>query len=62
MAGYCGLLYYRGDTFRPALLRIGEIRSLFPPNVNVLAMTPTASIQLRIEVAKMLSMKRIRKL
>ena len=51
------VLYYRGDTFRPALLRIGEIRSLLPPNVNVLALTATASTELRIQIAKMLSMK-----
>ena len=49
------VLHYRGDTFRPALLRIGEIRSLLPPNVNILAMTATASIDLRIQIAKMLS-------
>ena len=51
------LSLFRGESFRHALTRIGEIRSLVPEGVNLLAMTATASTALRVDIAKMLGMK-----
>ena len=45
---------YRGDNFRECLSQIGEIRSLFPSHVSVLAFVTT---RLRIVVAHTLGMK-----
>lgn len=50
------LLLHRGETFRKLLLRIGEIRSLLPSNVNIMALTATASKQLRIDVSRIIGM------
>ena len=33
----------RGDTFRWSFSRLGEIRSIIPPSINVMALTATAS-------------------
>ena len=33
----------RGDTFRSTLRRIGEVRSILPKGVNVMALTATAT-------------------
>ena len=49
--------YYRGNTFRVSLSRIGDICSLLPATVSTLALTATASKTLRFEVARMLAMK-----
>ena len=49
-------LYYRGDTFRKTLHRIGEIRSILPKNINVLALTATANASLRCDVMKIIGM------
>jgi superfamily II DNA helicase RecQ len=35
--------YFRGGSFRSVLLRIGEIRSLIPDNVNVMALIATVT-------------------
>lgn len=51
------LLLCRGDTFRREFSRIGELRSIIPSNVNVMALTATASRTLRRNVMKMLGMK-----
>ena len=51
------VLYYRGDTFRVSLSRLGEICSLLPATVSTLALTATASKTLRSEVARMLAME-----
>ena len=48
---------HRGDTFRTVLSRIGEIRSLLPGSVNILALTATASRNLRIQVTRMIGME-----
>ena len=54
---YILLLLYRGDVFRMALSRIGEIRSIIPPNVHVMALTATATRITRAEVLKRLNMQ-----
>ncbi len=48
---------FRGSTFRSSLRRIGDIRSLIPPGVNVMALTATASKTLRCDVSKMIGMQ-----
>lgn len=47
----------RGETFRRVLSRVGEVRSLLPKRVNIMALTATATVTLRKEVARMISMK-----
>ena len=44
--------YFRGDTFRSTLRRIGEVRSILPIGTNVMALTATASKTLRYSVSK----------
>ena len=45
-----------GAKFRPMLLKVGELRSLMPANVNVMALTATATRSLRLELAKIIGM------
>ena len=47
----------RGDTFRRLLLRIGEVRSLLPSRVHIMALTATASKTLRRDVARIIGMR-----
>ena len=47
---------YRGETFRKLISRIGEIRSLIPERVNVMALTATATTKLRREVAAIIGL------
>lgn len=56
----CDDLYLtcRGDTFRTTLKRIGEIRSLLPQHVHVMALTATATRKLLIAVEGILGMKK----
>ena len=49
--------FYGVDTFRREFARLGEIRSLLPPGVNVMALTATATSTLRASVMKMLSIQ-----
>lgn len=52
------LLYlFRGDRFRVDFARLGEVRSLIPPHVHILALTATATKATRKIVMKRLSMK-----
>lgn len=46
----------KGETFRRSLLRIGEIRSIIPEGVNILALTATATKSLQYNVATILGM------
>ena len=39
-------------TFHEALLKVGEVRSLLPENVHIMALTATATHALRLELAK----------
>ncbi len=50
------LFICRGSTFRPVLLKLGELRSLMPENVNVMALTATATKHVRLELAKIIGM------
>ena len=46
----------RGDTFRGLLNRVGELRSLFPVGVNIMALTATAMKQVRMRACRTLGM------
>ena len=48
--------YFRGDSFRRTLERIGEIQSILPDGVPVIALTATATTQLGNEVIKIIGM------
>ena len=47
----------RADSFRKAYVRIGEIRSIVHREVNVMALTATATRHTRMDVIKKLGMK-----
>ena len=47
----------RGDDFRTEFAHLGEVRSLLPPGVCVLALTATATKSLRSAVCRTLGMK-----
>ncbi len=47
----------RGDTFRSTLRRIGEVRSILPEGVHVMALTATASKTLRYSVSKTIGLQ-----
>ena len=49
---------HRGGTFRKALLKVGELRSLAHEAVNVMALTATATAVVRQEVEQVLGMKK----
>ena len=51
------LLTCRGDQFRREFSRIGELRSIISSNVNMMALTATASNSLRRQVMKTLGMR-----
>ena len=46
----------RGDTFRSTLRRIGEVRSILPAGVKIMALTATASRDLRYIVSKLIGL------
>ena len=48
---------YRGETFRYVLTRIGEVRSLIPASVHVMALTATATRSDRIAVTRTIGLK-----
>ena len=47
---------HRGDEFRTAFAHLGELRSIIPATVNVLALTATATNTTLLAVKKRLSM------
>lgn len=49
--------FFRGESFRSVLLRIGEIRSLIPREANILALTATATTTLRKHIISILGMR-----
>ena len=51
------IIFYRGVTFRRLLLRIGEVRSLLPPDANIMALTATATETLRRDVSRIIGMR-----
>ena len=50
------LLCYRGDSFREDFAHLGELRSILPPSVHVMALTATATCTLRTSIIKTLGM------
>ena len=54
---YSDGLIYRGDDFRVAFSQIGDLRSIIPEKVNVLALTGTATPEVYESVVKRLSLK-----
>lgn len=53
----CLIFCCRGDTFRTVLGRVGEVRSLLPEGVKVMALTATATRSLHQVVCHLLGMK-----
>ena len=51
-------LYFRGDCFRREFSRLGELHSVIPENVNVMALTATATVSTRREIIKILDMQK----
>ena len=47
----------RGDTFRTVLERIGEVRSILPQGINVMALTATATKAVRHSVSRTIGMR-----
>ena len=50
-------VFIRGTTFRHVLARIGEVRSLIPSSVHVMALTATATSSDRIAVTQMIGLQ-----
>ena len=48
---------HRGQTFRSTMERLGEIRSLLPHQVHIMALTATATKSLRLSVSCTLGME-----
>ena len=53
---YCCYSIYRGDEFRREFSNLGEVRSLIPERVHIMALTATATITTRKSICKVLSM------
>ena len=51
------LFFFRGETFRNILLRIGELRSLVPESANVMALTATATKSVLEDVIRILGLR-----
>ena len=47
---------FRGQTFRTVLDRIGEVRSILPDGLNIMALTATATKTLRYSVSRTIGM------
>ena len=47
---------FRGEDYRPEFSRLGEIRSLIPKHVHVMALTATATVMLHRHVMETLYM------
>ena len=50
-------MYHRGDSFRAIFSRVGEVRSLLPKGVHVMALTATATKPVRLAVCRTLGMR-----
>ena len=48
----------RGETFRPEFSRLGEVRSIIPESVHVMALTATATNTTRAAIIKTLDMRK----
>lgn len=51
------IFIYRGESFRPEYKRLGEVRALIPSDVNVMALTATASNDTRSDIIATLCME-----
>ena len=49
-------IFIRGTTFRHLLARVGEVRSLIPSSIHVMALTATATSSDRIAVMQMMGL------
>ena len=49
--------FHRGDDFRVEFSHLGEVRSLIPQKIKIMALTATATITLRSEICHVLGMK-----
>lgn len=49
-------MYNRGDYFRREFSKLGEVRSLIPAKINVMALTATATIKSRNKIIAILGM------
>ena len=52
----CMLCSCRGQSFRKVFAHLGEVRSLIPEDVRVVALTATATVHTRKAVCKLLGM------
>ena len=50
------LFFYRGDNFRVAFSHIGDLRSILPDNVRILALTATSTVEIFKAVKTRLSL------
>ena len=46
----------RGETFRTDLKNIGEVRSILPDGMNIMALTATATKMLRNSISRIIGM------
>lgn len=52
----CVIPFFRGSTFRKAFSRIGEVRSIIPQHVHMMALTATATKSTRRSILQKLGM------
>ena len=50
-------VHFRGSSFRPEFSQLGEVRSIIPESVNVMALTATATKTIRASIIKILDMQ-----
>ena len=48
--------YYRGESFRKEFANLGEVRSLIPKEVRIMALTATATVKTHCTICKTLGM------
>ena len=53
----CSICFYRGESFRREFSRLGEVRSIIPEHVNVMALTATATTSSQAEIIQSLDMQ-----
>ena len=53
---HCIVYFCRGDTFRTAFASIGEVRCLIPSNINIIALTATATLETFHVISRRLSL------
>lgn len=53
-------LIYRGDDFRKAFSSLGNLRSILPSHINVMALTATATKETLLSIEERLSLKEVK--